>query len=59
MARYRITAVIELDDDYAHQDQIEELRSDISMIIADYNCFCGIGKVEIEDLSRGVNKRYD
>lgn len=59
MTRYRITAVIELDEDYAHKDQIEELRSDISMTIADYNCFCEIGKVEIEELSRGVKKRYD
>ena len=51
MARYKVTVVVESDDDYADGDQIEELRSDISMVIADYNCFCMIGDVKVQELS--------
>lgn len=49
--RYRITAIVESDDDYTDGEQIEELRSDISMVIADYNCFCKIGEVKIRELN--------
>lgn len=49
--RYEITAVVESDDDYTDGDQIEELRADISMAIADYNCFCGIGDVRVRELN--------
>lgn len=51
MARYKIIAIVESDDDYTDGDQIEELRSDISMAIADYNCFCRIGDIKIQELS--------
>lgn len=51
MAKYKITAIVESDDEYSDGDQIEALRDDISMLIADYNCFCEIGNVKIEELS--------
>lgn len=51
MAKYKITVVVESDDDYTDGDQIEELRSDISMVIADYNCFCMIGDVKVQELN--------
>ena len=51
MSRYKIIAIVESDDDYNDGDQIEELRSDISMVIADYNCFCKIGDIKIQELS--------
>ena len=51
MAKYKITAVVESDDDYSDGEQLEELRDEISMVIADYNCFCGIGDVRIEEIN--------
>lgn len=51
MTKYKITAVVESDDEYSDGNQIEELKDDISMLIADYNCFCEIGSVKIEELN--------
>lgn len=38
--RYEITVIIDSDPDYTNGDQIEDLKDDIEMTIADYNCFC-------------------
>ena len=51
MKKYKITAVVESDDEYSDGNQIEELKDDISMLIADYNCFCEIGDIKIEKLN--------
>lgn len=51
MARYGITVNVESDNDYSDGDQIEKLRDDLSMLIADYNCFMQIGDVKIEELN--------
>ena len=51
MAKYGITVIVESDNDYTDGDQIEELRGDLSMMIADYNCFVQIGNIKIEELN--------
>lgn len=51
MARYGITVTVESDNDYSDGDQIERLRDDLSMMIADYNCFVQISDVKIEELN--------
>lgn len=51
MARYGITVNVESDNDYSDGDQIEKLRDDLCMLIADYNCFVRIGDVKIEELN--------
>lgn len=49
--RYEISLIIESDDDYSDGEQIESLRDDIDMAVADYNCFCKIGNTKIRELS--------
>lgn len=51
MAKYKIELTVESDNDYSDGDQIEELRGDIEMVVADYNCFCRIGEVKIRELN--------
>lgn len=50
MARYEITLVVESDNNYSDGEQIEELRDDITMVVANYNCFCQIGNTEVREL---------
>lgn len=47
MAKYEITLTVETDDDYSDGEQIEALRDEITMLVADYNCFCQIGDVKV------------
>lgn len=47
--KYKITAVVEQDNEYMNAEQIQELVSDIRMGIADYNCFRIIENVEAEE----------
>lgn len=47
MAKYKIELTVESDNDYSDGNQIEELRDDIEMVVADYNCFCQLGEVKI------------
>lgn len=51
MARYRISVVIESDSNYSDGEQLEDIRNEISMVIADYSCFCEVGNVVIEELN--------
>ena len=51
MGSCRITVIVESDNDYSDGNQIEELRDDLSMLIADYNCFLQIGDVKVEELN--------
>lgn len=50
MAKYKIELVVESDDDYSDGEQIEELRNDIEMAVASYNCFCQIGEAKVCEL---------
>lgn len=51
MAKYKIELTVESDNDYSDGNQIEELRDDIEMVVADYNCFCRLGEVKICELN--------
>lgn len=51
MAKYKIELIVESDNDYSDGDQIEELRNDIEMAVASYNCFCQIGEVKARELN--------
>lgn len=51
MAKYKIELTVESDNDYSDGDQIEELRDDIEMVVADYNCFCRIGEAKVRELN--------
>ena len=51
MAKYKIELSVESDNDYSDGDQIEELRNDIEMAVASYNCFCQIGEVKVRELN--------
>lgn len=51
MARYKITLVLESDPDYSDGEQIEELRDEITSVVADYNCFCQIGETKVCELN--------
>ena len=48
--KYEISLIIESDDDYSDGEQIEELRNDIEMTVADYNCFCQIGNIKVSEI---------
>lgn len=51
MEKYKIELIIESDNDYSDGDQIEDLRNDIEMTIASYNCFYQVGEVKICELN--------
>ena len=48
--RYEIKVVVESDDDYTDGDQIESLKVDIEMVVADYNCFCQVGNIKVREI---------
>lgn len=48
--KYRISVIIGFDQEYSRGDQMENIKSEISMLIADYNCFYVIGDIAIEKL---------
>jgi hypothetical protein len=50
MARYKISLTIESDDDYTDGEQIESLKNDIQMRVADYNCFIIKKDVSVEEI---------
>lgn len=56
MAKYRISVDIELDNDYRSNHQIEDIKNEIAMVIAGYNCFLRIGDVVAEELSENSKK---
>ena len=41
---------IESDDEYSDGEQIEDLRNDIEMTVAHYNCFLQIGNVKVAEI---------
>ena len=45
--KYEVSFIIESDDEYSDGKQIENLRNDIEMTVADYNCFLQIGNVTV------------
>lgn len=49
--RYEITVIIDSGPDYTNGDQIEDLKDDIEMTIADYNCFCQIGDIKVREIA--------
>ena len=51
MAKYKIELIVESDNDYSDGDQVEELRKDIEMTVANYNCFYQIGDVKVCELN--------
>ena len=52
MSKYEISIVVESDSDYSDGEQIEELRNDLTSVVADYNCFCQIGTQKFVRLSK-------
>ena len=50
MAKYELILKIETMDDYRDGDQIEALRDEIEMVVADYDCFSQIGSVKIRKI---------
>lgn len=51
MARYEITLVVESDNNFSDGEQIEELRNELTSVVADYNCFCQIGSTKVCELN--------
>lgn len=51
MAKYKIELIVESDNDYFDGNQIEDLKNDIEMTTASYNCFCRVGEVKVWELS--------
>lgn len=51
MSKYKIELIVESDNDYSDGDQIEELRDDIEMAVASYNCFCQVGEVKVYEVN--------
>ncbi len=51
MAKYKIELIVESDNDYFDGEQIEDLRNDIEMATASYNCFCQVGEVKVCELN--------
>lgn len=51
MAKYEITVVVESDNDFSDGEQIEELRDEITMTVANYNCFCQIGNTKVREIN--------
>jgi hypothetical protein len=56
MEKYRISVDLEFDSDYHRNNQIEDIKNKIAMLIADYNCFLRIGDVVAEKLSENSKK---
>lgn len=56
MAKYRISVDLEFDSDYHRNNQIEDIKNEITMLIAGYNCFLRIGDVVAEKLSENSKK---
>ena len=50
MAKYEVIVKIETMDDYSDGDQLEALRDDVEMVVADYDCFSQIGSVKIREI---------
>lgn len=50
MARYKVDVIIETNSDYTNGNQIEDIQKEISMVVADYNCFLRISDVTVEKL---------
>lgn len=48
--KYKVSLTIESDDDYSDGEQIEDLKNDIEMVVADYSCFCQIGNVKVVEI---------
>ena len=48
--KYEESFIIESDDEYSDGEQIEDLRNDIEMTVADYNCFLQIGNVKVAEI---------
>lgn len=51
MAKYEITVVVESDNDFSNSEQIEELKDEITMTVANYNCFCQIGSTQVRKIN--------
>ena len=56
MEKYRISVDLEFDSDYHRNNQIEDIKNEITMLIAGYNCFLRIGDVVAEKLSENSKK---
>lgn len=49
--RFEIRFLIEQDSDYSNDNQVEMLRTEIEMLIANYNCFYRIGCVVVDEVN--------
>lgn len=59
MMKYKISFTVEFDQNYADSEQLEALRDEISMVIADYNCFLETGGVKIEEVDSRFDSRHN
>ena len=50
--KYEVSFIVESDDEYSDGEQIEDLRNDIEMTVADYNCFLQIGNVKVAEIGQ-------
>lgn len=48
MTKYEIKITIESDDNYSNSNQIEDLVNEITLMIADYNCFYRTKEIQVQ-----------
>lgn len=49
--KYKVSVVLEFDNEYFNGNQIEDIQNEIAMLIADYNCFLRTSDVTVEELT--------
>ena len=49
--KYKVSVVLEFDNEYFNGNQIEDIKDEITMLIADYNCFLRTSDVTVEELT--------
>lgn len=49
--KFEIRFLIGQDDDYSNDCQVEMLKAEIEMLIANFNCFYRIGCVEVDEVN--------
>lgn len=52
MAKYELILKIETMDDYSDGNQLENLRDEVEMVVADYDCFSQIGSIKIREIEQ-------
>lgn len=59
MAKYEIKITIESDNDYSNSNQIEDLVNEITLMIANYNCFYRTREIQVRKSQLTKRKREE